>query len=141
MLTLPLLVARLLLTSFQPRLTLPGITPAESVTVVDSARAAVSNFNWIWRFYWEATQTIAAPAVGGPLIGDTIGLNPPPQAIIGLAAKIHNHSRIQLLHCHIGIARGFTQPGVNIIESGSGSRAVCPFWFFPSGTPPYDERL
>ena len=123
----------------------PSAPPrASAAAVVDSARGATSQFNWLWRFYWEAsvTQSISAAFTDRRPLPAGLGTVVPQSAIPPMAAFGYiDQIRRQYLHCHPDGFGGFRRIDVDIIESGAGKRAVCPSWDLSAEPPPFDERL
>jgi len=121
-----------------PREPVPAAAPA--LPIVDSAHAAATAFNWLWRLYWEVSAM-------GSLRAGTSELVRAPTALTGGALPLRPISslsldqvRRQYLHCHPDAGSSFRRLDSNIIESGVGRRAVCPSWDLSGEPPPFDER-
>jgi hypothetical protein len=110
----------------------PVTRPADSVAIVTQMREETTEFLWVWRFTWQASQAIQHRIEGNVFEPDWI---PPTKPLSDRMIRL----RVNHLHCHPDGRGGFPVQRTIIREGGVSLRAICPQWA-PRDAPAHDER-
>lgn len=96
----------------------------DSVSTISRLRQEASDFVWVWRFYWEASESVRH-GIEGEL------LDPNPRFAVYSGYGIirgGSQDRLNRLHCHPDGREGFPIMTNVIPERHRSLRAVCPEW-------------
>ena len=111
------------LLAFQIAAGTPGparpVSAHDSVSTVSRLRQQASDFVWVWRFYWEASEAARHGIEGGLFDQNPI--------VIGMAAlRGATQDRMNRLHCHPDGREGFPVMSTVIPERRRSLRALSP---------------
>ena len=94
----------------------------DSVSTVSRLRQEASDFVWVWRFYWEASEAARHGIEGG--LWDP---NPQMERPRRNRRRV-TQDRMNRLHCHPDGREGFPIMSTVIPERRRSLRALCPEW-------------
>lgn len=98
------------------------VSARDSVSTVSRLRQEASDFVWVWRFYWEASERARHGIEGG-----LFELYPQITAF-GSFVRGATQDRMNRLHCHPDGREGFPMMSNIIPERRRSLRAMCPEW-------------
>ena len=110
-----------------------AVSARDSVSTVSRLRQEASDFVWVWRFYWEASEAARHGIEGGLF-------DPNPLIAAWGTMRGATQSRMNRLHCHPDGREGFPVQTNVIPERRRSLRAMCPEWSETS-TNSGDERV
>jgi hypothetical protein len=111
------------------------VSARDSVSTVSRLRQEASEFVWVWRFYWEASE--------GARHGIEGGMFDPNPMVTAFGGSIRGATldRMNRLHCHPDGREGFPVMTNVIPERRRSLRAMCPEWSETRTNVGGDERI
>jgi hypothetical protein len=98
-----------------------AVSARDSVSTVSRLRQEASDFVWVWRFYWEASERVRHGTQGGLF-------DPDPQIAPFGFLRGATQARMNQIHCHPDGREGFPVLPNAIPERRRSLRAMCPEW-------------
>lgn len=108
-------------------------SPRDSGAIVNRVRDEASDFLWVWRFYWEASESVRHFVQGSVLA-------PARPSTVQSGMDLTARARVNVLHCHPDGRGGFPRLASTIEAGGRSLRAFCPVWAYPRPDT-FDERI